>query len=187
MWRPRPGLWGRCGGSHGGWCQAVLRARRVCVVADREHEVRVPRLDQRGNGRLVARAAAEVTHDGEGEPRGSRRRGAKRAGGESPRFSFHRVLVALAGPEAGQPGHVDDAGAGVDPGSVSEEHGVVISCRGTERDDRGAPSHAFGHRPAGQRDGRNRLGDHRDASTERSATSANLRARPVTNHSLHSR
>ena len=62
--------------------EQLRRAQRVGVVAHREHEVRVPGLDHRGDRRLVAVAAAEVAHDREGEPGGADRRGPERALGE---------------------------------------------------------------------------------------------------------
>ena len=108
------------------------RAQRVRVVADREHEVRVPGLDHRGDRRLVPVPAAEVAHDREGEPRGAGRRRPERALGEHAGVRPDGVGVAPPRRQAGQPGDVVDAGAGVDAGAVLQGHEGVVRGRGAE-------------------------------------------------------
>ena len=137
------------------------RAQRIGVVAHREHEVRVPRLDHRGDRRLVLVPAAEVAHDREAEPGGAGRRGPERALGEHAGARPHGVAVAPARRQAGQPGDVGDAAAGVDAGTVLQGHHGVLADRGAERDDGASRRDALGHGAAGQRDGGESRGDHR--------------------------
>ena len=143
------------------------RAQRVGVVAHREHEVRVPGFDHRADRCLVAGPAAEVADDREGEPGGAHRRGPERALGEHAGVRPDGVGVVDSRPEAGQPGDVVDAGAGIDARAVLQDHERVGRGRRAERDDGAALRHALGHGAAGQRDGGDGRGDHPGTSLAR--------------------
>ena len=173
--------------------EQLLRALRIRVVADGEHEVRVPRLDQRGNRRLVARPTAVVAHDGERELRGARRRRPESPGRKRARAVLERVAVARAGGQVGQPHHMLDAAARRDAGAVLQEHGRAVGRSRAERDDRAALGHALDDRAAGQCDGGDCFGEHSLAygcgrvAVRRSTTSASLRTRPAASQSLQKR
>ena len=78
------------------------RAERVRVVAHREDEIRMPRLDHRRDRRLVRAPAAEVAHDREGEPGGGRRRGPEPARRRARRRSPRRCRCSAC-PASGRP------------------------------------------------------------------------------------
>ena len=73
-------------------------------------------------------AAAEVAHDRKGEPGGAGRRGPERAIGEHAGVRPNGVGVAHPA-QAGQPGDVADASAGVDAGAVLQRHEGVLPAR----------------------------------------------------------
>ena len=92
------------------------RAERIRVVAYREHEVRAPGLDHRGDGRLVVDPAAEVANDREREACGAGRRRTEPALGDDAGAHSNGVRVVPARGQAREPDNVVDAAPGVDCG-----------------------------------------------------------------------